>query len=121
MATKSKKAERPVRRPEHKLGPFHNGLGVAIWLNEVETERGPRFFRSVTLAPRRYRDSVTGEWKDAYSYRPVDIPTLVLGLEAAARFIAATPLPGQAVDGDELQDMQVDENGEILNDQPATT
>ena len=34
------------RRPEKKIGPFHNGLGIAIWLNSVETEHGPRYFRS---------------------------------------------------------------------------
>lgn len=45
-ATKVKKAQRPARRPECKIGPFHNGLGVAIWLNEVETANGLRYFRS---------------------------------------------------------------------------
>ena len=68
MATKSKKSvQMPPRRPEKKIGPFHGGLGISIWLNEVETEQGPRYFRSVTLAPRRYRDATTGEWKDANS------------------------------------------------------
>ncbi len=43
---KGKKAQRPARRPERKLGPFHNGLGIAIWLNEVQSDTGPRFFRS---------------------------------------------------------------------------
>lgn len=45
-ATKVKKPLRPARRPECKIGPFHNGLGVAVWLNEVETAAGPRYFRS---------------------------------------------------------------------------
>ena len=43
------KGKRPApapRRPEKKIGPFHNGLGIAIWLNCVETEQGPRYFRS---------------------------------------------------------------------------
>lgn len=82
MAAK-KRTQTPARRPEKKIGPLHNGLGIAIWLNEVQTEHGPRYFRSLTIAPRRYRDSLTGEWKDATSYRPVDIATLVLALENA--------------------------------------
>lgn len=43
------KARRPAtapRRPEKKIGPFHNGLGIAIWLNSVETDQGTRYFRS---------------------------------------------------------------------------
>lgn len=43
---KAKRANPPPRRPEKKVGPFHNGLGIAIWLNRVETDNGPRFFRS---------------------------------------------------------------------------
>jgi hypothetical protein len=44
--TKSKKGQRLPRRPEKKFGPFLNGLGIAIWLNCVETANGPRYFRS---------------------------------------------------------------------------
>ena len=82
-ATKSKRAPAPAHRPEHKIGPFHNGLGVAIWCNTVETDRGPRYFRSISVAPRRYRDPQTGEWKNATSFRPVDLSTLVLALKNA--------------------------------------
>jgi hypothetical protein len=81
--TKTKRSQAPPRRAEHKIGPFHNGLGVAIWLNEVETDQGKRFFRSITVAPRRYRDAVTGEWKNASSFRPVDLSTLILALHNA--------------------------------------
>src|SRR5207248_1685844 len=77
------------------------GVGVAVWLNEVQTDAGPRFFRSLSLQPRRYRDRKTGEWKDAASLRPTDVPALMLGLEAAMSFIALTPLPGQSLDDED--------------------
>jgi hypothetical protein len=113
-ATKAKRAAAP-RRPEKKIGPFHNGLGIAIWLNEVETEQGKRYFRSITLAARRYRDPKTGEWKDAASYRPVDLATLELALAHARQYVTTTPLPGQPVDGDEYEELH-GSNGELAED-----
>lgn len=83
MATRTKKATEQPRYPERKWGPFHGGLGVAVWLNEIETPEGTRFFRSITVAPRRYRDKKTGQWKDASSLRPIDLPTLMLALSKA--------------------------------------
>src|SRR6266436_709005 len=62
-------------------------------------------YRSITIAPRRYLDDKTGEWKDATSYRPVDLATLELALSHARQFIASTPLPGQPVDGDEYEEL----------------
>jgi hypothetical protein len=34
--------------PEKKIGPLPGcgGIGVAVWLNEVETDDGPRHMRS---------------------------------------------------------------------------
>src|SRR5437868_3098946 len=61
--TKGKQAGIAPRHPEKKYGPFQGGCGLAIWLNEVKTENGPRFFRSLTLQPRRYLDPKTGKWK----------------------------------------------------------
>jgi hypothetical protein len=58
-ATKSKRAAAP-RRPEKKIGPFHNGLGIAIWLNSVETENGPRYFRSYVALRWRRREVTCG-------------------------------------------------------------
>src|SRR5262249_9442274 len=104
--------QRPPRRPECKIGPFHNGLGVAVWLNEVETPTGARYFRSITIAPRRFRDEKTGEWKDAASFRPVDLATLGLALEKAQDFMRRTPLPGQPVEGEEMEEMPHPANGE---------
>jgi len=38
MATKAKRSASAPRHPEKKWGPFHGGVGVAVWLNEVQTE-----------------------------------------------------------------------------------
>lgn len=97
MAKNNRNSSAP-QHPEKKYGPFHGGVGVAIWLNEVETEEGTRYFRSVSIAPRRFRDKENGEWKDAQSLRPTDLPALVLALEAAQAYIANTPLPGEPAD-----------------------
>ena len=44
MATKAKRSASAPRHPEKKWGPFHGGVGVAVWLNEVQTDAGPKFF-----------------------------------------------------------------------------
>lgn len=119
--TKTKKPTQAPRRPEKKIGPFHNGLGLAIWLNKIETESGPRFFRSITFAARRYLDEKTGEWKDATSYRPVDLATLELAIQAARQFIASTPLPGQPVQGEEYEELHGADNGEAPPSADGTT
>ena len=47
MASKTtKRPSTAPRRPERKWGPFHGGVGVAVWLNEVEADEGKRYFRS---------------------------------------------------------------------------
>ena len=117
MATKNKRSQ-PVRRPEKKIGPFHGGLGVAIWMNTVDTPQGPRFFRSITIAPRRYRDPKDGQWKDAASYRPIDLPTLILALQAAHDYLRTTPLPGQPIEGDEGEELHGLDNGELVHGNP---
>ena len=105
MATKTtKRAVTSPRRPERKWGPFHGGVGVAVWLNEVDSEEGKRFFRSITIAPRRYIDSKTGKWEDASSLRTTDLPSLILALEAAHAYVSSTPLPGLPADGEEPAD-----------------
>src|SRR5437588_8590015 len=96
-AAKSKRAVSAPRYPERKYGPFHGGVGVAVWLNHVQTEQGTRFFRSITFASRRYRDPKTGEWKDAGSLRSTDLPALILALQAAHDYVSSTPLPGEAI------------------------
>lgn len=81
--------------PEMKIGPFAGGIGVAIWLNTVDTEDGPKQFRSITIAPRRYQDRETGAWKDAGSYNPSDLPALIFALQKAQEYVFTKPLPGQ--------------------------
>ena len=101
---------RTPKPPEKKIGPFAGGIGVAIWLNEVEAEDGSiRAFRSVTLNPRRYLDSKSGQWKDAASYQPSDLPALLFCLAKAQEYCYETPVPGQeeadaAAAGDEVGD-----------------
>lgn len=112
--TKTKRTAQVPKRPEKKIGPFHNGLGIAIWLNCVETDQGPRFFRSITLSSRRYLDEKTGKWEDASSYRPVDLATLELAIAAARQYIASTPLPGQPVQGEEYEELH-GTNGELAD------
>jgi hypothetical protein len=81
--------------PEKKFGPFPGGIGVAVWLNTIETAEGPKKVRSITLAPRRYRHRESGEWRDAGSYRATDIPTLIFALERAQEYILSSPIAGQ--------------------------
>ena len=86
---------RPARQPEKKIGPFAGGISVAIWVNTADTPDGPRVFRSVTISPRRYLDRESGEWKDASSYNPGQLPALVFALQKALEFVLETPLPDQ--------------------------
>ena len=100
-ATKEKRPKKAERRlPEKKWGPFAGGIGVAVWLNEFETKEGTRFARTVTLAPRRYRDPQTGEWRNG-AYRSVDLPAMLLGIQAAHDYCLQTPLPGESAESDE--------------------
>lgn len=111
MATKAKRTAAP-RRPEKKYGPFPGGIQVVVWMNEFQTDNGPRFYRSLQLTPRRYLDKKTGEWKDAASLRASDLPSIILALEAAHGFMTTTPLPGQAVDEEHLDEAGAAANGE---------
>ena len=101
MAARSKRSE-PPRRPELKVGPFQGGIGVAVWQNEVQTENGTKLIRSISIAPRRYRDKQTGEWKDASSFRPGDLTALILALEKAREYCLTTPLPGEQSEDDRM-------------------
>jgi hypothetical protein len=100
MVTKASSGRKPPakNRPEKKISA--GGLTAAVWLNEIQTENGPRPVRSVTLSPRRYRDRETGAWKDAASYRPGDLPALIFVLEKTLEFLYTAPLPGREPGGD---------------------
>lgn len=72
----------PARGPEKKFGPYAGGVGVAIWINDVQGDDGKtRKMRSIKLAPRRYRDRETGEWRDRKAYFASDLPALLLALQ----------------------------------------
>lgn len=99
---KPKKGKPPARPPELKIGPFQGGIGVAVWLNEIETETGPKTIRSISIAPRRYRDRQTGEWRDSGSFRPGDLSALILALEKAREHCLSVPLPGESSQDDRM-------------------
>ena len=79
--------------PEKKFAV--GGIGVAVWLNTIESDDGPKSFRSVTIAPRRYQDKQSGEWKDSTSFNPGDLPALIFVLTKVQEFVFTVPLPGQ--------------------------
>ena len=113
MSTTTKKKDRaPARPPELKIGPFQGGIGVAVWLNEIQTETGPKTIRAVTIAPRRYLDKQTGQWKDSGSFRPGDLTALILALEKAREHCLMRPLPGESSE-DERMGGGPPDNGEI--------
>ncbi len=89
------KPNNPRQHPEVKFGPFAGGIGVAIWLNSVDTDGGAKQFRSITIAPRRYLDRETGEWKNSGNFNPSDLPALVFALQKAQEYVFTTPLPSQ--------------------------
>jgi len=104
MAKSARRA--PARPPELKVGPFQGGIGVAVWRNEIQTDNGSRQIRSITIAPRRYRDRQTGEWKDAASFRPGDLTALILALEKAREYCLTTPLPGEQSEDDRMTGLE---------------
>lgn len=73
-------ATSPKKQPEKKIGPFANGVGVSVWVNQIETDKGPLTVRSITINPPRYRDRDSGDWKDSKSFRPSDLPALLFAL-----------------------------------------
>ena len=83
MPTKVRRPQQAPRGPEKKYGPFAGGGAVVVWLNEVQTDGGVRYFRSVQLSPRRFLHKESGEWRDAGSLRVADLAAVILGLENA--------------------------------------
>ena len=102
---------RPQKPPEKKIGPFASGIGVAIWLNETESESGDiRHFRSVTINPRRYFDQKSGQWKDAASFQQSDLPALIFAMQKALEYCYQTPIPGQEESGAAASEGDVGDN-----------
>src|ERR1700674_1794721 len=113
--TKAKRAKNEPRYPEKKWGPFAGGSGVAVWLNRFQTENGIRYARSITFALRRFRDRKTDEWRDG-AYRSIDLPALLLAIQAAHDYCLSTPLPGEPAEQEEVDTLA---NGEASSD-PST-
>lgn len=111
MSTTKTKNKAPAKPPELKIGPFQGGIGVAVWLNQIQTESGPKTIRSISIAPRRYLDKQTGEWKDSGSFRPGDLTALILALEKAREHCLMRPLPGEESVDDRMAGTPAD--GEI--------
>lgn len=88
-------AKQSTNRPEQKFGPYPGGVGVAVWINEIDTDQGTRKVRSITINPRRYFDSKSKQWKDSRSFRPEDLPALVFGLQKALEHCYVEPIPGE--------------------------
>ena len=89
MAKTTNQGKRP---PEKSIGPFTGGIGVAVWVNTVETQRGSRQMRSITINSRRYFDEKSEQWKDAGSFRIRDIPELIFALQQAYAHCLTSPL-----------------------------
>jgi hypothetical protein len=100
---KPTQSARTSTRPEHKIGPYPGGIGVAIWTNTIQTDNGPRKLRSVTISPRRYKDPESGEWRDATSFRAGDLPALIFALTKAQEYMYTTPIPGQKEEEDQSE------------------
>jgi hypothetical protein len=101
-ASKPKRPKAEPRYPERKWGPFAGGIGVAVWLNEFTTDEGTRYARTITLAPRRFKEKKSGDWRNG-AYRPVDLAALLLAIQAAQEYCLKTPLPGDAAEPDEVE------------------
>ena len=84
-----------ANRPEKKFGPYPGGIGVAVWLNTINTDNGPKKVRSITINPRRYREAESGEWRDSPSYWPGDLPALLFALQQAQAYCISQPIPGE--------------------------
>ncbi len=86
------------KRPPPEMKFSVGGIGVAVWLNTVDSDQGERSFRSVTIAPKRYLDKTTGQWKNGTSFHSNDLPALIFCLQKTLEFAFTTPLPGQEGD-----------------------
>ena len=96
----AKKTSSRKRRPEKQI-QLSSGVGVAVWRNQIDTDRGEKTVRSITIKPRRYYDQNNDEWRDASGYNPSDLPALIFVLQKAQEFCFETPLESESSDGNE--------------------
>ena len=74
----------------------NNRLRVSVISSTVVFASG--FSLDVSLRrvqPRRYLDQKSGQWKDAASFQPSDLPALLFCLSKAQEYCYETPVPGQ--------------------------
>src|SRR3990172_7453741 len=87
---KSQEQAAEKKHPEVTFGPYSTGSSMiecAVWGNLVGDKGEERLMHSVTIR-RSYFDDKAKEWKESGSYRPCDIPYIVLGLNSAFEWIA---------------------------------
>ena len=83
MATKTTKRPTTVpRRPERKWGPFHGGVGVAVWLNEVETEEGKKYLEENLKVANSLAIGSSPTWlaNSKYKFAGIDAQTIKTNL-----------------------------------------
>ena len=101
------------KRPPPEMKFSVGGIGVAVWLNTVDTDQCERSFRSVTIAAKRYLDKTTGEWKNGTSFHPNDLPALIFCLQKTLEFAFTTPLPGQDGEAGQSGEHSEGDDGEV--------
>jgi hypothetical protein len=89
-----KTRDKPKHKPERKI-TLSNGIGVAVWTNEIQTDNGPRKVRTISINPRRYYDRESDEWRDASGFNPADLPALIFALNQALEHCFTVPLPDE--------------------------
>ncbi len=62
-------------------------VSASIFINEVDTEGGPKKIRNVNLQ-RRYRDT-EGEWQTSTSFGLADLPQAISVLQMAMEYVAS--------------------------------
>ena len=115
---KRQPAAAPPEQPRSKRPPPEmkfsvGGIGVAVWLNTVDTDQGERSFRTVTVAPKRYFDKTSGEWKNGTGFHPNDLPALIFCLQKTLEFAFTTPLPGQEAEAGQSGEHSEGDGGEV--------
>jgi hypothetical protein len=63
-------------------------VSASVFANEIETEGGKRFVRSVSLQ-RRYRDDKDGKWKSSTSFGLGELPQAMAVLDLAMKYVAS--------------------------------
>ena len=101
MATTIAKRAKSEPHSRTEVGPLRRRKRSRRLVERIPDGDGTRYARSITFARARFRDRKTDEWRDG-AYRPVDLPALLLAIEAAHDFCLSTPLPGEPAEQEEV-------------------